>query len=289
MPHANSRFSRPRAISPSASDGHLAVLGRQVRRELLAVGLDQVPDLEHDVGALRQRRRAPAGKAAFAAATAADDLLDRGEVDVLRQLSGRRVVDGALAPGRAGHGPSADPVADPTRRAGDPWWPCPALRPVSSEHHPLQWKDHDTPRASPTARAGAGQNLGRVSGSGQPRSDPARSVGRRSRRPRHADARLSTTSAATQPIAMPIAISPLALSCPATRRIAPRRRHGRPGGRPQADPDEEQPPVAAAERADHQGAASGRPGCRASRSPSSACDGTDGRAGTSEPHGPGPR
>ena len=39
--------------------GDLAVLRGEVRRELAAVRLDEVPDAEHDLGALRERRRPP--------------------------------------------------------------------------------------------------------------------------------------------------------------------------------------------------------------------------------------
>ena len=92
----------------------LAVLGGQVRGDLVAVRLDQVPDLEHDVGALRQRGRAPGRERGLRRRDGRPDLLDRGEVDVPGQRAGRGVVDGALAPGRAGDDPAADPVADPT-------------------------------------------------------------------------------------------------------------------------------------------------------------------------------
>ncbi len=90
------------------------MLGGEVRRELLAVRLDQVPDPEHDLGALRERRRAPARERGLGRGDRGTDLLDRGEVDVLRQATGRRVVDRTLAAGRAGDAAPADPVADPT-------------------------------------------------------------------------------------------------------------------------------------------------------------------------------
>ena len=71
MPVANSRFSSPRATSPSASEGTLPCSAVSSAAISFAVLLDQVPDpnmisvrFESDVA--RQ-----AGNAAFAAATAA--------------------------------------------------------------------------------------------------------------------------------------------------------------------------------------------------------------------------
>ncbi len=94
--------------------GDLAVLGRQVRGDLVTVRLDQVPDLEHDVGALGQRGRAPGGERGLRRRDGRPDFLDRGQVDVPGQRAGRGVVDGAFAPGRSGHDAATDPVADST-------------------------------------------------------------------------------------------------------------------------------------------------------------------------------
>ena len=43
-------FSRPRATSPRASRQHLAVLGRDQRGDLLAVGVDELAQVEHHLG-----------------------------------------------------------------------------------------------------------------------------------------------------------------------------------------------------------------------------------------------
>ena len=93
MPQANSRFSRPRAISPSGVRRDLAVLGGEERGELVAVCLDEVPDAEHDVGPLRERGRAPGREGRLGGRDRRLDLLDRGEVDDLGDLArspGRR-------------------------------------------------------------------------------------------------------------------------------------------------------------------------------------------------------
>ena len=95
-------------------------------------------------------------------------------------------------------------------------------------------------------------------------------------------------SATTQPIAMPIEMSAVALSWPATvgsrqvvdtaalaaaHRPIPTK-NSRPSRRPNA------PTIRASVRTARMPSVA---------IPSSACDGTEGRAGTSEPHGPGPR
>ena len=108
------------------------MLRGQERRDLLAVLLDQVPDPEHDLGPLRQRRRAPGRERGARRRDGGVDLLDRGEVHLAGDLAGRRVVDRARAPGRARDAAPADPVADrlgerrarlrlSVRRAGS-WW-----------------------------------------------------------------------------------------------------------------------------------------------------------------------
>ena len=73
----------PRAISPSGVGGHLAVLGGQERGQLLATVLvDQVPDAEHDLGALGERRRAPGREGRLGGRDRRVDLVDGGEVDL---------------------------------------------------------------------------------------------------------------------------------------------------------------------------------------------------------------
>ena len=83
MPHANSRFSRPRAISPSASDGTLpcSAVSRaasSVRCVSTRFRIRNMMSVRFESEVARQ-----AGKAAFAAATAASTSVGRGEVDVL--------------------------------------------------------------------------------------------------------------------------------------------------------------------------------------------------------------
>ena len=63
MPHANSRFSRPRATSPSASEGTLPCSAVSSAAMLLAPLVDEVADPEHDLGPLaRARSRATPGR-----------------------------------------------------------------------------------------------------------------------------------------------------------------------------------------------------------------------------------
>ena len=76
------------------------MLRGQQRGDLLAVLIDEVPDAEHDVGPLRQRRRAPRGKAAVAAATAASTSSTEAKSTSCLPAGGR-IVDGPLAAGRA--------------------------------------------------------------------------------------------------------------------------------------------------------------------------------------------
>ena len=92
---------------------HLAVLGGEERRDVLAMLVDQLADAEQDLGAPRRATsRATRGNAAFAAATACVDLLDGREVDRAGLPAGRRVVDRAAAAGRPGDCHPADPVVD---------------------------------------------------------------------------------------------------------------------------------------------------------------------------------
>ena len=129
---ANSRFSRPRATSPRASDGHLAVLRGEVGRDLVAMLLHEVPDPEHDLGALRERRRAPGRERRPRRRDRRVDLLDGGEGDLPRDRAGGRVEHrpacARTCPRRARHRSSAGrsrrraPTPGPrARRAGS--WP----------------------------------------------------------------------------------------------------------------------------------------------------------------------
>ena len=126
MPHRELEVLEAAGDLAEGVAGDLAVLGREVRRELLAVRLDEVPDPEHDLGPLRSEVARQAGKAAFAAATARLDLLDRGEVDVLGDL--------ARSPGR---------------RPGPRGRTCPA-----TSRPPIQWLTR--PAAGASGRAAPG-------------------------------------------------------------------------------------------------------------------------------------
>ena len=70
----------------------LAVLRGEVGGQLVTALVDQVADLEQDVGALAQRRGAPAGEGSAGGGDGGRDLVGRREVDVLR--------DDARSPGR---------------------------------------------------------------------------------------------------------------------------------------------------------------------------------------------
>src|SRR4051794_31227012 len=90
----------------------LAVLGREVGSELVPVGLDKVPDPEHDLGALGQGGRAPAGEGRGGGGARGIDLGDGGEMALPCPLAGRRVVEGAASARRARDEATADPMVD---------------------------------------------------------------------------------------------------------------------------------------------------------------------------------
>src|SRR4026208_1842879 len=84
MPVANSRFSRPRATSPSAS-----VLTLPCSRVRCAAvppprRLEGVADAEEDLGPLADARRTPAEERLVRGRDGGIDFLDRGEVDLAR-------------------------------------------------------------------------------------------------------------------------------------------------------------------------------------------------------------
>ena len=166
----------------------LAVLGGEERREAVAVGLDEVPDLEHDLGPAAQARRAPAGERGPGGVDRGVDLLAGREVDLARHVAGGRVVDGPAATGRRCDAPAADPVVDPIeggrgdrarlddlRHGGEPRCSVPIAR---VRHGGTSAED--TPRASigrltrwPGETAGArrlrAETAGQSGGSGQVR------------------------------------------------------------------------------------------------------------------------
>ncbi len=88
----------------------LAVLAGQVRGDLLAVLFHEVADAEHDLGPPRQGEGSPGGECLVRGAHRGTDLFDAREVDLARDLAGRRVVHVAVTPARAGGGSAPDPV-----------------------------------------------------------------------------------------------------------------------------------------------------------------------------------
>ena len=148
----------------------LAVLGRQVGGELLAVRLDEVPDLEQDVGPLRQRRRPPGRERRLGRGDGGADLIDRGEVDLAGDPPGRRVVDRARAgrtlPRRSGRRSSGGPRRRgsvplglrlrpgrcPARRPASSRSTCPSVAPAGHGRHPSRpYRQPGPRRATPTA------------------------------------------------------------------------------------------------------------------------------------------
>jgi len=60
---------------------HLAVLGRQELRDLLALRVEQLADREEELGAPGERQGAPRGRSGLRGLNGTVDLGDRGEVD----------------------------------------------------------------------------------------------------------------------------------------------------------------------------------------------------------------
>ena len=103
-PVANSMFSRPRVISPSASERTLpcSLVSRAASSGRRCI--EQFADLEEDGGALGEAGGAPAGQGG---AGGRDGLLDagcRGQCDLLLLLAGGRVEDRAVALGVGNQG-----------------------------------------------------------------------------------------------------------------------------------------------------------------------------------------
>ena len=116
MPQANSRFSRPRAISPSASLGTLpcsavSSAASSLRCWSTRFRMRNMMSVRFDRDVARH-----AGNACRRCCDRGRDLLGRGEIDVLRQSARCGVEDRPLTTGRPDDRPPADPVADPARR-----------------------------------------------------------------------------------------------------------------------------------------------------------------------------
>ena len=77
---------------------HLAVLGREEAREVVAVLVEELVDAEEELGALREREVAPRRMRVRRRRDRAVDLLDGGERDLAGLLARRRVVDRAVRP-----------------------------------------------------------------------------------------------------------------------------------------------------------------------------------------------
>ncbi len=192
-----------------------------------------------------------AGKAALAAADRRRDLVDRREVDVPRDPAGRGVVDRPLAPGRPGDRPTADPVADATRRR--------AVRGGGARLCDLCHRSIlsvEGPTILLVARGPARRRPVRtaVGSAGRARPGRARSASAAAARPRPGSRRriVRMTNATPQPTAMASAMRPPAFSPAATTgsrhvvETAARARAHSPIR------DEEQASVAPPEPAEHQ-------------------------------------
>ena len=279
---------------------------------LAAVRLDEVPDPEHDVGPLRERRRAPGREGRLGRRDGGVDLLDRGEVDLAGEPPGGRVVDRA-ARGRTCRRPRApaDPVAGPDSVAGRvARGRRPALRPASWRN--LIWwvaadgertdcavpPRYSVARDEPRPRPGAQDPRPRRAGSAHCGDGRSPAAARWSRRPRRsASCRRSRAVRHTRRRRGSAPSTPSAMSVPgvaAARRRPGRARSGRRAARTSAQ----------AATTEEQGAAVARSGSaaraastdttsderrRASPTPRRPATGCDGSAGASDPHGPGPR
>ena len=212
------------------------MLGGQVRRELVAVLLDEVPDAEQDVGPLAQRGRAPGREGGLGRRDGRVELLDRGEVDV---------------PGRAARWPGRRPGPRGPDVPATSWPPIQWLtRPGVVEAldfgfgdgrhrrvpHGAMASRHDTPfgRAGPAA-ARPSEPRARL------RIGPARAV--LAVRPRCGVRRGSDgdrrdrRTATSAPTPMATASQPAIGSGPAASRVAPGRAGGGAHERPARDGD----------------------------------------------------
>src|SRR2546423_15199934 len=74
--------------------------------------VDELADAEEELGAPRERDRAPGGEGTLRSLDGPVDLLDAGEVDLAGLDAGGRVVDGAVASRGSLYSRSVDPGAD---------------------------------------------------------------------------------------------------------------------------------------------------------------------------------
>ena len=115
MPQAYSITSRPRVTSPSASESTLPCSAVRIRATSSRRSCTSSRIVKSSSARFASDTARHFGKAAFAACDRRVDLLHGREVDLAGLPSGRRVVDGAAAAGRAGHALAVDPV----RETGD--------------------------------------------------------------------------------------------------------------------------------------------------------------------------
>ena len=92
--------------------GDLAVLGRQDRGDFGPVLVDEIADLEQDLGAARERGRSPGREGGLGGRDGFANLFGRGELHFPREPAPGGVVHRAGSTGRARHALAADPVAD---------------------------------------------------------------------------------------------------------------------------------------------------------------------------------
>jgi hypothetical protein len=90
----------------------LAVLEREVARQVVGVLLEQVLEVEHDALAAHRRHRAPGDLRLLGDLHRGIDLLDRSEGDLGGDLAGRGVGDVATAAALARDGLVVDVVTD---------------------------------------------------------------------------------------------------------------------------------------------------------------------------------
>src|SRR6185436_2868940 len=146
--------------------GDLAVLGREERGERVPALIDQVADLEHDVGPLAERGRSPRGERGAGGRDRGVDIPGRGEIDVLGDVPERRVIHIATTTRGPIDEATGDPVLDATRFGARGGFGFSDLG-----HGSVLVSGVDPP----TIR----QNGGRVSGSGQAGAVPRLAADRR--------------------------------------------------------------------------------------------------------------
>src|ERR1019366_5218966 len=97
----------------------LAVLCGRECREVTGMSFDEVADPEEDLGALRQRHRAPGRKGGRGSSDCAVDVGGGGEIDLPGDLARGRIPDRPRATGGAQTADPVDPVANLLRRGRD--------------------------------------------------------------------------------------------------------------------------------------------------------------------------